>query len=1082
MKRHPKEAVFAKSAKSIVYRSSSKSPLRLIQTAIILILSLTAAAITGSNNIPSAHALNQSGPSRWSPYGPQMNNMIISVYSDFNTMFNAFTTGQLDITDWPIQPANMGTGGFCDNNANPDFFCTSQTSDFGIFQLDINHHATFLGKNLFQTRTTTPPNIASATIGANPVCSTGHGQLNVILQNQETGNSQILDPLDQVRAVQSPSGSPSLTVSDSGGSSPNGVYKIPCTLAGNYTISTTVYSGSVKTLIGSTENDTITFRVNWNSPSNAIPSQSGTEIGRALAHLLDKPSFVSSFFGGTASYNDIQAPPAQGLTIQGAPASHLPQSILNQDCAEHTWLSPCNPVSAYNFVSDNIGGGAEWWTGSGAAAGATSGYSGVTDLRAACDDFVNAGFTITPSGSTCADVANASTGTVAPASYPHLVPSGNVVMYIRTNAPRKAFGQIFADSINFLFGTPNNGGTVLYGVTASPTYYSISQIANIIFGDGSNPNGWNIYTGGFSLSTTPDHLYSIYSSTFSGGICGGAAEQFPNDYPFYCNPQYDTEAAAGEFADSLSSADSFFANAAVIAHQTVMTIPVYSLLDQFVALNGWNYQQCNGTACSNTQSSLVNVLGHGFQIGFQTLLNMRPVPGYTSSRSMYTPGGGTAGLIRRGFSQSTDNLSPFQATTLWDFEIISQVYDTMLSLNPLTGGANAQLIDWMTTSHSASFNPNEVSCIGNSCVTGTTTQTWRLRNDLTFQDGTAVTANDVAYTIIAYRDIPSANLGPSVANVASAIGLDCGTGQQCKTLQVKLQNQSPFYELNIGSLPILPQHIWAPICGTPPNPASPCGSPTYDPMASGLFIGSGPWECKNILTGTIGGSCTQTAAGVIGTQAIDIGGRALLTAYPNYMRGPTTLQGTSLQKLSWSDKNNDGIINVQDLASIAACYGLAPGQSNAICSGIDSSYWVNPIISTGGTVNINDLATVAFYFGHGTTSPFLPAQLTGMDPQVDPYQVDLTSQSGPVMYYEGGIPGSGQVTVKMVAVSGSPVPSQFTGTLLTSGGTVIGTSSGTTGSSSSIVQFSFTGLVPSTLYQFRLAYNGNAVYTIQVQA
>ncbi|HEX4920505.1 MAG TPA: hypothetical protein VFV92_07170, partial [Candidatus Bathyarchaeia archaeon] len=642
--------------------------MRLIQIVLVLTLSLTSSALINLNTIPPVRGYTQNAPSRWSAYGPQMSNMIITVYSDFTTMFNAFVTGQLDITDWPIQPANLGTGSssaFCDNTFNPDFFCTSQTSDYGIFQLDINHHATFMGKALTQTRTTSPANIASTTIGPNAVCTTGHGMLNVILQNQETGNAPILDPLNQVRAVQSPSGSPSATVSDSGGSNPNGVYKIPCILSGNYTISTTVYSGTVKTIIGSTQNVTITFRVNWNSVSNVMPTTSGTEIGRALAHLLDKPSFVSAFFSGTASYDDIQAPPAQGLTVQGAPASQLPQTILNQDCSEHTWLSPCTPVSAYNFAADNIAGGSEWWTASGGAAGAVSGYSGVTDLRAACDDFVNAGFSITPSGKTCADVANASTGTTTPSSYPHLVPTGNVVIYIRTNAPRKAFGQIFADSINFLFGTPNNGGTVQYGTIPTPQYYSISQIANIIFGDGTNPNGWNLYTGGFVLSTTPDHLYSLYSATFSGGICGGAAESFPNNYPFYCNAQYDTEAAAGEFATSLSNADAFFANAAVIGHQTVMTIPVYSLLDQFVALNGWNYQQCTGTPCANTQSSLVNVLGHGLQIGYQTLLNMRPVPGYTPANSIYTPGGGTPGLIRRGFSQSTDNLSPFQATTLW---------------------------------------------------------------------------------------------------------------------------------------------------------------------------------------------------------------------------------------------------------------------------------------------------------------------------------------------------------------------------------------------------------------------------------
>src|SRR4029077_15015790 len=503
-----------------------------------------------------------------------------------------------------------------------------------------------------------------------------------------------------------------------------------------------------------------------------------------------------------------------------------------------------------------------------------------------------------------------------------------------------------------------------------------------------------------------------------------------------------------------------------------MTIPVYSAINQFAALNGWNYQQCTGTACANTGASLVSVLGHGFQIGYQSLLNMRPVPGYVPTQSKYAPGGGTPGLIRRGFSQDTDNLSPFQATTLWDFEVISQVYDSMLNLNPLTGGSNAQLVDWMTTSHSSSFNPNEVSCRGTVCVTGTTTQTWRLRNDVYFHDGTPVTANDVAYTILAYRDIPSANLGPNVANVATAVGLDCATGLPCRTLQVKLQNQSPFYELNIGSLPIIPMHVWAPICGTPPNSASQCGNPTFDPMASGLFIGSGPWVCKNVNTGTVGGSCTQNADGSLGTQFLSTGGKLLLTANTNYMRGPTNLQGSSLQKFSWADKTDDGVVNILDLADAASHFGAF------------DPYWVNPTISSGSTVNVQDLATVAFYFGHGLTTPFLPSQLISLDPKIDPYRVDLTSTGGSVMYYEGGLPSGGLVTVKLVSLTAAPNPASLPGTLVCPTGTVIGTASGTTGISSAIVLLGFSGLTAGTLYTLNVSYSGNTqpIYNIQIQA
>ena len=82
---------------------------------------------------------------------------------------------------------------------------------------------------------------------------------------------------------------------------------------------------------------------------------------------------------------------------------------------------------------------------------------------------------------------------------------------------------------------------------------------------------------------------------------------------------------------------------------------------------------------------------------------------------------------------------------------------------------------------------------------------------------------------------------------------------------------------------------------------------------------------------------------------------------------------SSLYKLSWADKNNDGVVNILDLADAAVRFGTP------------DPYWVNPNIAPGTYVNIQVLATVAFYFGHGTTSPFLPSQLTGLDPQIDPF-------------------------------------------------------------------------------------------------
>jgi len=103
--------------------------------------------------------------------------------------------------------------------------------------------------------------------------------------------------------------------------------------------------------------------------------------------------------------------------------------------------------------------------------------------------------------------------------------------------------------------------------------------------------------------------------------------------------------------------------------------------------------------------------------------------------------------------------------------------------------------------------------------------------------------------------------------------------------------------------------------------------------------------------------------------------------------------GSSLYKESYADQNNDGIVNIQDLAASAACFGIASGATGPLCTAAQSSYWVNSNIAPGSTVNISDLATVAFYFGAGTTNyggASVLSSMTGIDRQIDPFNCPNT--------------------------------------------------------------------------------------------
>jgi hypothetical protein len=124
--------------------------------------------------------------------------------------------------------------------------------------------------------------------------------------------------------------------------------------------------------------------------------------------------------------------------------------------------------------------------------------------------------------------------------------------------------------------------------------------------------------------------------------------------------------------------------------------------------------------------------------------------------------------------------------------------------------------------------------------------------------------------------------------------------------------------------------------------------------------------------------------------------RVLLTAYTNYMRGLRGGQGNSLQRQSWGDYNDDGIVNIVDVSNAAFFFGAT------------NSYWTHPQYSctpTTTTEDVCDLAQLVVYFDEGVTTPFggtgvnPSTQLNVLDPQIDPYSMPLAS-SGVCLYYQ----------------------------------------------------------------------------------
>src|SRR5438552_7083525 len=688
--------------------------------------------------------------------------------------------------------------------------------------------------------------------------------------------------------------------------------------------------------------------------------------------MLNKPQYLTGPYltpaGGAplGACMDVFAPPSQALMAGGVGgcdhSSSVPNSVLIAECSDANIAAlltasglSCAPSSLYVLKSNVVNGAASCAAGTvgiscfpSQSASPPTGYPSNVDLAAACIYFVEAGFTTTGTGTTVAQCQAVAAGTahlVNPnGSYNTTTAAGSLTMSIRTHPPRKAFGTIVADTVNYLFGTSGaNGGTVCYGgppslsCSLTPVYFTISQVADIVF-DTSVQKDWNLYTGGNGFGSTPDgNLYQVPNGDFAGTYCNPNAvpNTGPNDYNLFCSPKLDTQSNAGEFIPGITFPA--FQQAAIIGATEGMNMPVYSGANFFVALNSWSHQQVT----PGTGFGIVTTKGHGIEAGYTNLMDANPVPGYTPTNSLYyasgcNPSTGCAqNTIRRGLSQTTSHLSPYVFDTVWEAEILNQVYDSMLAVNPNTGGlcqtqpgGASQCFDWMTTSHSE---------LQNSPAAGQTTWTWNLRQDIFFSDGQPVTAHDVCFSVLSDRDAPSRLLGSSVADVISCTTI--GT----RTAQIVVSGLSSFDELNLGGIFIVPEHVWAPLCGGLKTGTDACVTPsnlasrTFDPAAAGDMVGSGPWVCNptqgtTVIVGNVH-SCTQNANGSEGGQALGAGARVLMKRNLSYMRCcgnvitkstpwlGTANFGTNLQALEWSDFFKSCKVGTTDIAAAATVFG-----------------------------------------------------------------------------------------------------------------------------------------------------------------
>ncbi len=352
--------------------------------------------------------------------------------------------------------------------------------------------------------------------------------------------------------------------------------------------------------------------------------------------------------------------------------------------------------------------------------------------------------------------------------------------------------------------------------------------------------------------------------------------------------------------------------------------------------------------------------------------------------------------IRQGLSSSIISLNPYTATTYGDFLITGGVYDSPSTENPKLEGSS---LDWMTIS---------TQILSNAQLTYTpapgTIQTYRytFRNDIFWHTGQKMTAWDAAFSYVSMLASGSFSIAGGVITgikVLSPTQLDVG-----------INAFGPFTRLYLSGAPIVPARYWGftsasgctaktwdvgasnPIFAAANMALTPCiGSattaagvilpnagtsaidnskllPTYDPIASGTLVGSGPWVCK-ASDGTIGLACSST-----GTESVAPGGTFTLQRYgfgtsPGGSLNTYFRSSGNLALYIWTGDTGDFNHDFLNFGVVSLCFGqgLLPLGTTTGCG-----HWQQGIGAPTGhsTVSGIQVGIVQRFVGVNWVSPY----------------------------------------------------------------------------------------------------------------
>ena len=668
----------------------------------------------------------------------------------------------------------------------------------------------------------------------------------------------------------------------------------------------------------------------------------GVQLRQGIAHLIDKVQFVNNEPDIAGSAIAIDNPVSTSNGGLPSPNPCLWDKSFPQ--TDSTCKVGAPGGTAYHRASAT--GGAHGLT-------AWQPYYGDADFCAAAQHFINAGLA-TGKDANCVLTGISTT-----------VTSNTVPFFVRSDSPpRLALGETLAQEICALFGqgfvtgclpylSENEGpSTGFPGFTTSTTNVAMS---------------WGMYTAGFGVVFPFDQsLYLGYNSRFVSGIssikggtptapCSSSSVPTPSagDYEYMCVPSYDGLSNQMEFAPCLSASgdpvigamsnlptspgmgicpasNSLSAISAGIQAEDLFgkgayTIPVFTTSDQF------GYLQHTPGNSAATWQRVINNEGSGIASYFTWLNAWNPSPAQS-------------GTVRQAFKQSTRTTNPYLATTLWDFDVVGSIYDSLDVVNPLSNG---QLLDWMSTGSIVLVN----SALTYTPPQGTVlTYRFTLQPNLVWQDGTRVTSWDVRFTYLSCKAAGAFQCG----GLAPVTGVTVLTPSQ---FDINVNAFGPFTKQSLTSPTIIPGRYWSTCAGSiwltdvsigrvPDSCMSADPSKLtaqFDPIANHILIGSGPWTCGS--GSGLGQACSPGNVqnpGVGQSYSLQRNGKGIAPSFPgDYFRS-----SGNLALWLWAGGPN---LSSNWFSIAKSCFGAAPVTLGSTPTVSSCAHWQQGIGTSGAT-------------------------------------------------------------------------------------------------------------------------------------